>query len=93
VLQSLRGGESREAGCAASCTAGCVPSCAAITGKKKDQLLLGGRHPNFRQLVLGCIDSYDSNQILIFQIFRDLQDSQNGFLEFCKFSQNFANFS
>ena len=28
-----------------------------------------------------------------FQIFRDLQDSQNGFLEFCKFSQNFAKFS
>jgi hypothetical protein len=35
----------------------------------RDQLLLGGRHPNFRQLVLGCIDSYDSNQILIFSDF------------------------
>ena len=31
--------------------------------------------PNFRRSVLGCIDSSDSNQILIFfQDFRDLQD-------------------
>ena len=30
--------------------------------------------PNFRRAVLGCTDSYDSNQILIFQDFRDLQD-------------------
>ena len=28
----------------------------------------------FRRLVLGWINSYDSNQILIFQVFRDLQD-------------------
>ena len=37
--------------------------------EKKGPLLLGGPHPNFRQLVLGCIDSYDSNQILIFSDF------------------------
>jgi hypothetical protein len=29
---------------------------------------------NFKRLVLGCIDSSDSDQILIFQVFRDLQD-------------------
>ena len=35
---------------------------------------------NFERLVLGCMDSYDSNQILIlqhFMIFRDLQDLQS----------------
>ena len=35
----------------------------------RGSLLLEGAHPNFRQLVLGCIDSYDSNQILIFSGF------------------------
>ena len=29
---------------------------------------------NFGELVLGCIDNYDSESRRIFQIFRDLQD-------------------
>ena len=51
----------------------------------------------FRQTLGGPFSAVSTATIAtkysFFQIFRDLQDSQNGFLEFCKFSQNFAKFS
>jgi hypothetical protein len=51
---------------------------------------------NFGRLVLGCIDSYDSNQILILQRFSRSTKLSSWFFEnvakFCKKSQKFAKF-
>ena len=53
---------------------------------------------NFERLVLGCMDSYDSNQILILHFFlnrvlRDLQDLQSfAPLRSQNFNRNSANF-
>ena len=46
----------------------------------------------FGGLVLGCMDSYDSNQIFIFHTLRDLQDYQNTFPIFGIFANAFAQF-